>query len=588
MVKPTPTVDRNLPRRFADFDTLVEAVDYAARGGKGLNFYSGRGELVQSLPYAELRERAIKAARRLMALGVKRGDRVALLADTSPAFISLFLGCQYAAVLPVPLPLPTSFGGREGYCQQLHRQMSSCAASVALAPREMIDFVRQAAEGLKMDFIGTHREFAEIAPSSAPLRTPKHDDTCYLQYSSGSTRFPHGVAVSHRSLLANCHGMGKHGVQLVDDDRLVTWLPMYHDMGLVGCLLTPLCCQVSVDYLATEDFARRPMQWLKLMSKNRGTISYSPSLGYELCARRAGADALASLDLSPWRVAGIGADMIRADVMRDFLRVFEPAGFSDKTFVASYGLAECTLAVSFAPVRTGLEIDVVDERQLANDKKATPHQGGINGVNGGTCREVVNCGVPLPGYELEIRDETGSLVGEREVGQIFVRGNSVMSGYFGDAEATAQVLSADGWLDTGDMGYRVGNALYIVGRTKDLIIVNGRNHWPQDIEWVVEQLPGLRSGDSAAISIPGQNDEEVATLVVQCRLRGLDDRQMLINDIKKSVQKSLGINCQVALVPPRTLPRTSSGKLSRSKARDNMLKGMLTPIEASDPVLARL
>ena len=588
MLQPTPTRDE-LPRRFADFATLPEAVEYAAKGNRGFNFYSARGQLDRVLTYRELYERSQDFARRLMALGLRRESRVALVADNSADFVIAFVGCQFASVLPVPLPLPTSFGGREGYCQQLNLQMKSCAANIAIAPENMLDLLKEATSGLRLAFSGSHDDFWLLSDSKngapASLRLPEADDLAYLQYSSGSTRFPHGVAVTHRSLMANTYGIGFHGVHAGEDDRCASWLPFYHDMGLVGCLLAALTCQVSTDFMATEDFARRPLQWLNLMSRNKCTISYSPTFGYDICSRRIGKEALANLDLSSWRVAGIGGDMIRSDVIDRFAKTFAPTGFSEKAFVASYGLAECTLAVSFAPLNRGLEIDMVDERVLSGDMKpganGKPH--GLNGNNGFfsvitsndnvAYRAVVNCGIPLPEYELEIRDEDGAPLDDRQIGRVLVRGTSVMREYYRDPKATAAALSEDGWLDTGDMGYRIGQSLFIVGRFKDMMIINGRNHWPQDIEWAVEQIPGIRTGDSAAISVPGHNAEEVPMVLVQCRLRDEDERRNLQRQIKETVQQFFGVSCEVILVSPRSLPKTSSGKLSRTKARTHYLSG---------------
>lgn len=615
MVELTPTFDPGLPRRHSDFPTMVDALEYAAGGVRGLNFYTGKGVLESSITYAEMRDRAVEIARQLTGLGLEKGARVAMVADTSVNFICFFMGAQYASVLPVPLPLPTSFSGRDGYVEQLARQLKSCGASALITPEIWKDLVLEATAGLDMVFAGTVEEFDAHAPAVGEVRLPSADDLAYLQYSSGSTRFPHGISVTHRSLMANCHGMGLHGIHLRDDDRCVSWLPFYHDMGLVGTFLTAAACQISVDYMATEDFARRPLMWLTLMDRNKSTITYSPTFGYDICARRIGPDALARLDLSRWRVAGIGGDMIRPDVMRQFAETFAPAGFDQGAFMASYGLAECTLAVSFMPPGRGIEIDLVDEKKLAGGKAAEPNAAGpdgsdlnghqVNGtlhrlngqVNGSAvnghalnghalnghalngqdgAREIVNCGVPLPEYKIEIRGKDGVVIPDHEIGRVYVRGESVMQGYFNDEEATRQVLCDDGWLDTGDMGYMLDGSLYIVGREKDLIIVNGRNHWPQDIEWAAEQLPGVRNGDIAAISVPGENDEEILTVLVHCRQRNVEDRLEFEQLIKNCIMETTGVNCQIALVPPRSLPRTSSGKLSRAKARERFLSGGLT------------
>lgn len=580
MTDPTPTNDAGLPRRFADFDTLVDAIEYAAKGVRGFNFYSSRGELEHAITFRELRDKARMIGRKLAGMGFVKGDRVALIAETTPDFVAFFLGAQYASVLPVPLPLPTSFGGREGFVRQLNRQLTSCEARAIVTPDEMRDYVKEAAEELKADFIGPLDAFMDWADKEDEPRLPGTDDISYLQYSSGSTRFPHGIAISHKSLLSNTRGIGEHGMQLRDDDRGVSWLPFYHDMGLVGMLLVPLTCQVSTDYLATEDFARRPLQWLSLMSKNHGTISYSPTFGYDICARRAGSEAISSLDLASWRVAGIGGDMIRPKVMENFAETFAPAGLDPKIFCASYGLAECTLAVSFMPLETGIVTDSVDEHILTGgapaDARTRINGRMVNGVEMGFAahqRKVVNCGVPLPEYEIEVRNTDGDALGERAVGRVYVRGTSVMTGYFRDEEATRAVLSRDGWLDTGDMGYMLDGSLYIVGRAKDMIIVNGRNHWPQDIEWAAEQMDGLRSGDIAAISVPGESNEEVPAVLVQCRLRDEGERRDFAKQVRQHILKETGIHCQVELIPPRSLPRTSSGKLSRAKARAEFLSG---------------
>ncbi len=569
VAEPTPTDDGTV-RRYADFATLGEALDYAALGRRGLNFHDARARLERVYPFSELRSDALDWAYRLIARGVKPGDRIALIAETAPEFCSLFFGTVYAGAWPIPLPLPTSFGGAQSYIDQLGVQLKSADPLMLVYPPMLANLAGAAAEaagvpGLDWSSFGQEEATAVGLPKASP------DDIAYLQYSSGSTRFPHGVVITHHALLSNL-AAHSHGMKIGDGDRGVAWLPFYHDMGLVGCLLSPVANQMSADYLKTEDFARRPLAWLDLISRHEGTtLSYSPSFGYDICARRVSSQVNVAerFDLSRWRVAGNGADMIRPDVMQAFVDAFAPAGFDAKAFLPSYGLAEATLAVSIMPPGEGIVVELVEETLLA---------GGTTGERDRPqrYRAVVNCGKPALGMEIEIRDESDNALAEREVGKVWCRGSSVMTGYFRDEDATRACLTEDGWLDTGDMGYLSDGYIYIVGRAKDMIIINGKNHWPQDIEWAVEQLPGFKAGDIAAFSITTQGGEETPAVLVQCRTSDLSERAKLRDLIRDRVRAITGINCVIELVPPRSLPRTSSGKLSRAKARNLYLSGEIT------------
>lgn len=565
-----PTItDDGMPRRFAEFATLGDALDYAASGSRGLNFHDARGTLSRPYPFSELRADALAQARRLIAMGVKPEDRIALIAETGPEFASLFFGTVYAGAWPVPLPLPTSFGGAQSYIDQLRVQLDSCDPSLLFYPQELEAMCGEAARVSNVDGL-SFEALAERPAPEAELPRASGDDIAYLQYSSGSTRFPHGVAITHHALLNNLAAHG-HGMKLEPADRCVSWLPWYHDMGLVGCFLSPIANQVSTDYLKTEDFARRPLAWLDLISRNEGTsLSYSPTFGYDICARRMSSQTKASdrFDLSRWRVAGNGADMIRPDVMQSFVDAFTDAGFKASAFLPSYGLAEATLAVSIMPPGEGIVVELVEETQLS-------------GIAAGEdrpqrYRAIVNCGKPVRDMEIAIRDEDGTPLPDGAIGKVWCRGPSVMVGYFRDQAATDACMK-DGWLDTGDMGYMSDGYIYIVGRAKDMIIVNGRNHWPQDIEWAVEQLPGFKAGDIAAFAITTPGGEETPAVLVQCRTSDDGERSRLRDAIRERVRAVTGMNCVVELVPPRTLPRTSSGKLSRAKARNLYLTGEIKP-----------
>ncbi len=567
---PTPN-DCPLPRRRSDFATFVEAIDYAARSQKGMNFYDPRATLERVYTYTQMREDALVGARRLTGMGIAKGDRVALIAETSPEFVAAFCACIYAGAWPVPLPLPTTFGGKDSYIDQLGVQLSSSDPALLLFPAEIDEMARAAADkqgcqGLNWD------QFAALDAPEVELPEADPDDICYLQYSSGSTRFPTGVAVTHRALLHNLYGHAE-SMHIGEGDRGVSWLPFYHDMGLVGCFLSMVGNQVSADYLRTEHFARRPLAWLDLISRNPGnSMSYSPTFGYDICARRISSQSHVAdrFDLSRWRLAGNGADMIRPDVMQQFVNAFAEAGFKASAFTPSYGLAEATLAVTVMPPGEGIRVELVEEERLSGTQRDLSRPARY--------RAIVNCGKPLPDMDVEIRGENDEIRGDHQIGKVWCRGPSVMHSYFRDEAATEDCL-VDGWLDTGDMGYMADGYLFIVGRAKDMIIINGKNHWPQDIEWAVEQLPGFNHGDIAAFSVETENGEEAPAVLVHCRVSDPEERVKLRNQIADKVRSVTGMNCVVELVPPRTLPRTSSGKLSRAKAKKLYLSGEIIPLK---------
>lgn len=567
-LKPTPT-RHGLPFRAADFATLSEALDYAATGETGANFYTGRGELYASMAFGDLRDKALRLARKLAGIGLEKGDRVALIAETRPEFLEFFFACQYSGLVPVALPASVNLGGHTSYVTQLRGLIQSSRASVAMAPSGYLSFLDEACDGLGLKLTGDPETFAALPERDVDFAPSDPNDIAYIQYTSGSTRFPRGVVIKQRAVMSNLAGIIRHGVKIGPGDRCLSWLPFYHDMGLVGLVLVPVAAQVSVDYLDTREFAMRPRQWLNLMSVTKATISFSPPFGYELCARRLRPGEAEKYDLSNWRVAGVGAEMIRSETLVRFAKALAPAGFNERAFLACYGMAECSLAISFAPLFQGHSTDCVDGDHHADHREALPIH---LSENPGRARCFVECGSPLPEYEVEIRDEQGCNLPDRHSGTIFVRGPSVMSGYFNNPVETRNCLSNDGWLNTGDIGYRIGESLVITGRQKDLIIINGRNIWPQDLEYLAEHQPEVRIGDALAFSVPAPSGEEVCVLVVQCRESDPDKRTDLIDRLVRLVRMELGIDCYVELVPLHTLPRTSSGKLSRSKARQNFIE----------------
>ena len=574
---PTPMPDGQA-FRSADFGTLAEALDYAAEGGNGMYFYDRRGALDSTLPYADLRDRALKIGARLAGLGLRRGARVAVVAETRPEFVEFFFACQYAGLVPVPIPAALNLGGHQAFIEQTSAMLELVDASVAVGSEYFAPYLEQCVQKVELDsmqFAGSFEAFDKLPPSHYPLTAVEADEVAYLQFTSGSTRFPRAVMVKSAAVMANLAGIIRHGVRIGPQDRCLSWLPFYHDMGLVGLVLVPVASQINVDYLGTRDFAMRPRMWLDLLSRTKATISFSPPFGYELVAKRLRNMEAKKYDLSSWRVAGVGAEMIRGEILDTFAETVEGSGFDARAFLPCYGMAECSLGVTFSDLDDTFRYDTIDRDTHASSGVAEPVPSEHR-----QARSFVECGQALPGYEMEVRDADGKRLADREIGTIFLRGPSIMSGYLNEPEVTWKTLSGDGWLNTGDLGYMIGPRLMITGRAKDLIIVNGRNVWPQDLEYIAESQDGIRSGDALAFSVPS-NAGEFAVVVVQCRERDSQARIRLIERIRSDIARELGIDCLVELVPAHTLPRTSSGKLSRSRARaDYMHSGGLAAARA--------
>ncbi len=574
----TPRSNHHRAQRLGDFQTLAEGLDYAAQGVTGFNFYSPRGSLQHVMTYADLRKQALSLAAKLLSLGLKRGDRVAVVAETGPDFVAVFFACQYAGLIPCPMPYSMYIGGKDAYISKVAGMFRAADVAAVITSEDLREHITAGAADAKVKLVYTHTELQALPEAMARLQGFEPDDVAYVQYSSGSTSAPKGVLIKQSAIMANTNGMVRHGLKARPDDRAFSWLPLYHDMGLVGFCLAPMVAQVTVDYLATTSFARRPAMWLRLMSQNKCTICSSPSFGYDLAAKRIAGDAI-TLDLSHWRAAGIGGDMVRADVLKRFAETLSVAGFNAKAFLPSYGMAEATLAVSISDVDAPIKIDTVDLHALKTKQRAIPAKKASEGLT----RSFVVCGPALPDHELEVRAENGKVLAERMVGRIFVRGPSLMAGYFNAPEATAQTIGVDGYLDTGDMGYLLDGEIVITGRVKDLILHNGRNIWPQDLEWAAENNAPLKDGEAAAFAVEDEDGEDAVVVLVECKLADHEQQEALRRAVYSSVHQVAGVDCKIVLIAPRSLPFTSSGKLSRAGAREGYLSGEIS--EVGTPVV---
>lgn len=571
-MQPTP-INKTLEVKSQGFTSLVDALEYAATGDTGFNFYDHRGQLYKALSYRELRQEAQVLARKLLGLGLQRGDRVGIIAETDPMFHRFFFACQYAGLIPVALPANIQLGAHKAFINQVRRMLESSSAAIVVAPESHADFLAEIAHDLDLVMAGRPDEFDSLAEKEVEFVTPSAQDIAYLQYTSGSTRFPRGVEINQETVLDNLREIAQNGLKLTNQDRFVSWLPYYHDMGLIGFILTPMIAQLSADYLGSRTFAMRPRLWLKLISDNRGTISSSPTFGYALCARRLRPADYEKYDLSSWRAACVGAEQINPLPLKSFAEALAPCNFNEKAFVACYGMAECVLAVSFAPLDLGLSIDYVDQGVMMSSGEARPVDPmAANAV------AYADCGILLPGFDAKIVDDHGIEVAERQCGEILLKGTSVMSGYFQDEESTHAVLSEDGWLDTGDIGYLVGDRIYITARSKDVIIVKGRNIWPNDMEVVAQRLDGTRLGGVAAFSVSGFSEEETAVIVLETKERDDEVRHQMKQRLTRLMHEHFGINVIIDLVKPGTLPRTSSGKLSRFQSKQAFLERRANPV----------
>lgn len=545
---PTPTRNRGLAMRPGGFNHLSHALDYAAQGQTGINFHDARGNLVHALGYAQLRERALSMAARLQQMGIAPGERIAVIATTSPAFLALFYATQYIGVVPCPLPFNALPGGRAAYAAQLAALLSATGAHWLFSPLGTLACAEDAARG-KARLQPLEELYEDCTACTAlPRRIIDADIPAYVQFSSGSTAAPKGVVVRQQALMANADAIALHGLRLHEDDRACSWLPLYHDMGLVGFSVVPVCSQRSVDYLPPHVFAARPTAWLELMSQRRTSIVFAPSFAWQLAARRCSPQA--GLDLGNLRVAGVGGDHVRASDLDAFAQALAPAGFRRSAFLPSYGLAEATLAVCMADIDTPPRIDPQPPSTAAETTLI------------GRC--LVGCGRPLPGTELQVRGPTKLPLPDGCIGQLWIRGPGVMHRYL-HADTQAPLPDADGFLDTGDLGYLRDGELFVTGRAKELIVIRGRNLWPQDIEAAAAHAAGLDPADLAAVAIEHDVQEALAVLV-QC---SADEqrRQHITERIVETIAITFGVQCDVVLLPPRSLPYTTSGKLARNRAK---------------------
>jgi len=546
---------------------LLRAVDHPGTGVRLAN-RAGRTTL---LTWAGIAERAAEVAGALDALGVRRGDRVALLYPTGAGFFDAFFGALFAGAVPTPLYPPVRLGRLAEYQERTGRLLEAVAAKVVLADRRLAPLTGPAVEAARPP-LGL-RTLQQLPAGRKLVSEGEAEELALVQFSSGTTVEPKPVALTQRAILAQVAALNTLWPDTGEIRHSgVSWLPLYHDMGLIGCVFPALERPSVITLLPPEAFVARPALWLEVLSETRATISPAPNFAYALAADRVTDEELEGLDLSNWRVALCGAETVVASALDRFARRFARCGFRADALTPVYGLSEAALAVTFPPLGRGVVARRFAREALAASGDATPDPEGV---------EVVSVGPPLPGFALEVRDGKGRPQPERRVGRIFVAGPSLFREYLGQPIATGRVL-VDGWLDTGDLGFVDGGELYLTGRAKDVLIVRGRNHAPHEIEEAVGRLPEVRRGCVAAVShlAEGEPTERVLLFVERRRGVGPEAGEGLGARCREAALAASGLAIdEVVVLAPGTLPRTSSGKIRRGEALARHLAGTLTEPE---------
>ena len=556
-----------VPRHPTLLHALVEAASAATPAPITLLHESGGARADPDDPLSDLvaeerdqralHEATVRLAAGLRRAGLRPGDRVCIVLPTGFEFLASFFAALYAGGVPVPTYPPAVLERAEQALERLayvarHAGSRLCVTSRRIRPL-LGALAGDVEQILAVETLGEEG-------ADQPRPHPRSEDAALIQYTSGSTGRPRGVELTHRNLVSNIHVMGQ-ALRITRHDTLVSWLPLYHDMGLIGAFLSAVYWQMPLVLMSPTLFLARPARWLWALSRFRGTISPAPNFAYALAVKRVPAADRVGLDLGRWRLALNGAEPVNPHTLAEFEDTYAPYGFAPDAMLPVYGLAEVSLAAAFPPLGTRARREELDRAALSAGRAVVS--------SGGPSVVLVGVGRAVPAHEVVVVDEHGTPAAERTVGHIVVRGPSVMRGYFNDPAASAEVLRGDA-LWTGDLGYLAEGDLFVTGRAKDLIIVDGKNHHAEDLERVAGRVPGARPGGVAAF---GVYDEATArdTIVLVCETRVVDEaaRVALVRAIGVAVGRATGVAIdEVVLAAPGTVPKTPSGKPQRSRCRE--------------------
>jgi fatty-acyl-CoA synthase len=543
-------------------ETLQEALVRAADHGEseGLRFLD-RHENETRVSWPEVHTRAQRTAGGLKSHGVRAGDCVALVLPTGPEFFDAFFGTLLLGAVPVPLYPPVRLGRLAEYHARTTAMLRAVDAKILVTDAKLWRILGESVEAARLP-LGAVRVSELDGPP--PLAAWHPDDLALVQFSSGTTVDPKPVALTHRNVLANTRAIVSRLLEVVHDAEKigVSWLPLYHDMGLIGCVFPAMLYPGSLLLLGPELFIARPALWLRALSRTRASVSTAPNFAYGLCTERITDEEMEGVDLSGWRLALNGAEPVSAHTLRRFVDRFARWGLRPEALTPVYGLAEASLAVTFADTGTPFRTERFDRHALSYGR-VVPDADGV---------ELTSVGRPLEGIELDVPVDV--------VGPVRVRAPSVMHGYLHRPAQTAEAIE-DGWLTTGDLGFLHDGELFLTGREKDVVILRGSNHSPHEIEHALDAVPGVRTGCSAAASWrPDHADSEQLVVFVE---RRADADDTLADRCKDAVLRATGLAAaHVVLLAPGTLPRTSSGKIRRGETLRRWLAEELLPPDKVD------
>jgi len=549
-------------------DVWQGIVEGTARSRQGLIILEEAGEKVYGP--TELIAAAARAGACLLKSEVKAGDTVGILAQTTPSTVLALLGCWAAGVVPVPLPLPARMVDSRSFIEQSRRRLEKVRAKKLIAPGTLMPMLGDLGSGIRLM---AAEELS--AQDNLPSRPCRGEDVAMVQFTSGSTSEPRGVVLSHRAIMANARAIIKR-MRITPRDRVLSWMPLYHDMGLIGFFISALSSGCTPILMPPQRFVADPSFWFRSISEYRATITGGPNFSYALSARVLKSGLAGHIDLSSLRLALNGAEPVDSLVLDELVKEGEPYGLKATAPYPVYGLAEATLAVTFPAIGQRYRVDRICRDAMEREARALPVGADAHGA-----RSLVSVGTPLPGVQVLIIKDNGEPAGDRQIGEVCLRGPSLMQGYWEDESATAQALR-DGWLHTGDLGYFAEGQLYLAGRIKDVVIVGGRNLFPQDVERCAERVSGIRKGNAVAFGVTSPRGRERLILVGETRLECPNKAFEAARAVLRMVREEIGVPVrEVVLVPAGSLPKTSSGKKRRFLCRDLYFENKLQPVARS-------